>query len=289
MPPSLTLIEGALEDIGTYTIMFSFIFVGKLALRAAVNHINKGRIIKIGGNYAWFEKTGIKYVAINATPKIGKNAALIGVELNKNIISKKILNRRKEKIKREIIYLKLLNYDTIEQLDIIGRFSNLRYLYIANSPVSDLSALGWIGGNLVEISIINGCIQDIAPFKVCSALKKLNLTRNQIKDIEEIKNCKGIEELYLSLNLIEDTAPLNEITGLVKLSLNDNHIKKLILDKCSKIKEVNIAYNPIIIDEARFPPNMKRLTLCFSQYIRIRAINLNMNTQYYVVDSFNYH
>ena len=111
--------------------------------------------------------------------------------------------------------------DGIESLQGLERATNLEFLHVAPSRVSDLTPLATLP-NLRVLKLYENELSDISPLAKLASLEVLHLENNQIIDISPLENLKNLRELQLHGNLIENFSPLAELVNLERLRIDGN-------------------------------------------------------------------
>ncbi len=79
--------------------------------------------------------------------------------------------------------------------------------------------------NLVELSVRNGTISDLAPLAGLTSLESLGLSGNAIEDVSALGSLESLQWLDLSGNAVEDISALESLESLTYLRLDDNAIE----------------------------------------------------------------
>jgi len=154
-------------------------------------------------------------------------------------IGKKLKKISEDEIKEEFNSYLILDYYSINKnneitgisiykiyykkfYDLIINLKKLKYLYLLDNQIIDISALKDLT-NLNNLNLFNNQIRDISALKDLTNLNNLNLSNNQIIDISALKDLTNLNNLSLSYNQIRDISALKDLTNLNNLGLSYNH------------------------------------------------------------------
>ncbi|WDV46872.1 leucine-rich repeat domain-containing protein [Clostridiaceae bacterium M8S5] len=183
---------------------------------------------------------------------------------NNNISSLKQLGDINQGNCRKLEELKLSN-NNISSAKYLNVLTNLKFLYLSNNKISDLSDFD--GMNLYVLDLSKNGLQDISKLKKMKNLKLLNLRNNNIKDITPLKDITVVS-LMLDYNQIKriDELPISKLellsisnnqieyinediftgSGLIGINMNNNKIKSIdFISKLIQLRAIYVDSNPI--------------------------------------------
>ena len=139
----------------------------------------------------------------------------------------------------------------LSDIKLLGKFTNLKELYLANihppktrmprwmsllaklrildpskKKLIDLSPLEKLS-NLEIVTLIGSSVKDIKPLANLKNLKFLNLNETQVSDIKPVENLANLQGLYLSKTSVSDIEPIKSLTELKSLYLEDTGVSDL--------------------------------------------------------------
>ncbi len=155
----------------------------------------------------------------------------------------------------------------VSRLTGLEHATNLRALYLARCPVSDVSPLSGLAG-LETLVLNNSQISDISPLSGLSGLtyldihenaisnisslgslinlRYLDIHDNQVSDISALAGLHNLETAVLRINGIRDISPLAGLTHLETVYLEDNRIRDIsALASLSNLQNLNLSGNEI--------------------------------------------
>jgi len=112
---------------------------------------------------------------------------------------------------------------TNEDLAVISKLTNLKYLDISNNNVTDLSALSSLK-NVKYLSIATNPVENLAGVEGMTEMKLLHALDCSLTDINAVKGFAKLENVYLSGNKLTDLSALSSATEVVYLDASDNGI-----------------------------------------------------------------
>lgn len=121
-------------------------------------------------------------------------------------------------------HLELSNVKVRDRLK-FADLSDVRYLYLSDTDVNDLSFVGHMG-KLSVLRLKGKSISDISQVSKCSNLKALGIVMTDVRDISCLKG-KELEELDLYDNPIDDYTPLYEMKNLKYLVIGSSAAQKV--------------------------------------------------------------
>ena len=161
-----------------------------------------------------------------------------------------------------------IKFDTLNNVEIIGKCKNLNKLWFKNTNISYLSQ--FINSNNInlEFLLVDNCskldLVDIKQIKtlielhinhsmICSLdeisdlieLRILNLRNNNLSSLNNIKKLVNLESLNIQYNLIENVDELSFIPNLKYLYADNNNIQKLWLLPLINLKYLEISNNKL--------------------------------------------
>ena len=135
--------------------------------------------------------------------------------------------------------------DPIEDLRLLGRLTQLRYLEVTNAQVRDLSFLERLT-QLESLSLRGNDISDLKPLADLTQLESLRLPGNDISDLKPLADLTQLESLNLGGNEISDLKPLAGLTGLKYLYLWDNQVRDVSpLAGLVNLESLYLEWNPV--------------------------------------------
>ncbi len=127
-----------------------------------------------------------------------------------------------------------------------GKSNEIKYFSKDITRLRNLTTLA-AGGSVYYKSFISEWnIKDIHFLKDLTALKSLDLSRNQISDISFLKDLTALKSLNLSLNEISDISFLKDLTALKSLDLSRNQILDIsFLKDLIALQSLDLCFNQI--------------------------------------------
>lgn len=110
---------------------------------------------------------------------------------------------------------------TNDDLSIIAKLPNLKYLDISNNNISDLSALSGLK-NVKYLSVATNPITNLKGVEAMTEMKLLHALDCQLTDINAVKGFAKLENVYLSGNKLTDISALSSATEVTYLDASDN-------------------------------------------------------------------
>lgn len=93
-----------------------------------------------------------------------------------------------------------LGHQGMTNIEFVRNMPNLKYLIIADTPVTDLSPLAELK-NLEYLEVFLNGLTDISPLAECTGLRDVNLCFNNLTDITPLLELPELENIWLSGNL----------------------------------------------------------------------------------------
>ncbi|OEJ99749.1 leucine-rich repeat domain-containing protein [Roseivirga misakiensis] len=144
----------------------------------------------------------------------------------------------------ELSYLRLSN-TFISDLSPLTAINSLKTLDVSNSSVYDLSVLKYHTG-LEEMILFNSHVKDFTVLESFGKLRRLNLSNANGLDFSFINSLKAIKELQLTGVDGIDKIDFSNLLELEKLDLHQSDIKSLSgFDVLNDLKELNISQTSI--------------------------------------------
>ena len=112
---------------------------------------------------------------------------------------------------------------TNEDLTVLSKLPNLKYLDISNNNVTSLSALSSLK-NIKYLSIATNPVESLAGVEGLTEMKLLHALDCSLTDISAVKGFSKLESVYLSGNSITDISALSSATEVTYLDASDNKI-----------------------------------------------------------------
>ena len=110
-----------------------------------------------------------------------------------------------------------------EDLALIAKLSNLKYLDIANNNITDLSALSVLSG-VKYLSVAQNPVASLKGIENMKNLELLHALDCQLTEIDAITGFAKLENVYLSNNKLTTLAPLANATQVLSLDVSDNEL-----------------------------------------------------------------
>ncbi len=136
---------------------------------------------------------------------------------------------------------------TDKELDELGidRLSQVRWLHLGRTPVSDLAPLEKLTG-LRWLDLRRTPVSDLAPLEKLTELERLDLSGTPVSDLAPLEKLTGLERLDLSGTPVSDLAPLEKLTGLEGLDLRDTPVSDLApLEKLTGLRWLDLRRTPV--------------------------------------------
>lgn len=106
----------------------------------------------------------------------------------------------------------------------LSQLTQLEFLSLENSNLSNIDFLMNIPSSLTKLSIARNSIEEITGLSNLIQLKELNISRNNISDISKLQNLTQLRELDISWNFISEIDDLVYLSELRELNLHQNCI-----------------------------------------------------------------
>ena len=136
----------------------------------------------------------------------------------------------------------------VSDMSALAGLANLEYLHLSNNQVSDISALSALT-NLWDLSLSGNQISDISALATLTNLGRLSVSRNQVSDISVLVGVTNLVDLYLSHNEVSDISALAALTNLRNLWLENNRISNVsALVGLTNLDSISLRDNKQIVD-----------------------------------------
>ena len=119
-----------------------------------------------------------------------------------------------------------VNSNTISDFSPIAGLTNLKWLYLSNCSISDVSFLEGLT-QLIYLSLTSNPISDVSPLAGLTQLKWLYLFNTSVSDISALSELTQLSSLGISGSSLSDLSPLSKLTQLTYLSLGNNSISDI--------------------------------------------------------------
>lgn len=140
------------------------------------------------------------------------------------------------------LYLKSCN---IEDISCLKGLTKLKVLDISDNGITDISALSGLT-ELEELYMTHNKVNDISSLEGLPALEHLEISRNAISDIGSLQGKPNLKYLDASRNNISNISSLSGLTNLEHLKLSDNKIVDISpLKNLTKLSYLDLEYNDI--------------------------------------------
>lgn len=132
-----------------------------------------------------------------------------------------------------------------EELEIIGKLSNLERLTLNDCSLSTVSPLGDLTG-LTYLDLGNNTLRNISALSAMTGLTELNLQHNALTDLSSLSGLTSLTMLDVSYNNVTDLTPICGITTLTRLDAGNNNLTDITnLSILTSLKYLSLAYNTI--------------------------------------------
>lgn len=179
-----------------------------------------------------------------------------------------------------------LNNNEISNLGFLLPISNtLKYLYIDENNISDISALSDF--DLTEISANKNNIDNISSLSSNENIKYIKLNDNNISDLKALNSCTNITELYVARNKIKSLEGLEYALELSELDIAGNSVSELShISNSTLLTDVNINGNKVedISVLSKSKDTLKKVCLSFNNISNISAVSNCAQLQTLVFD-----
>lgn len=193
----------------------------------------------------------------NFVKKAGLSKPVLDTSLDGDIVWKdknferavrNILKKPKSSIRKSDVYgFTELNIagNSIESLDDIVHFTNLKSLDCSSNSISDISILSTLPG-LEALDLSNNQISDVSALKDLTGLQELNLSGNEITDVSSLKGLTQLKELYIIGNKINDITCLSGMTNMEIMEISSSYVSDIrVIGNMKKLTHLYLNDNKI--------------------------------------------
>jgi len=168
--------------------------------------------------------------------------------------------------------IKITKVKTLENIDDIALFENLKSLTIFNCGVKSIEVLSNMD-NLEFVNLAGNKIQDISPLSEIESLKELNISRNGLRSIENLKS-DTLEILTAKYNFIKTVNSLKNLPNLNTADFSQNNITKIIdLQDAKHLKTLILQKNPIVNINFVAYTNLKELDISYCSITNLKPLS----------------
>ena len=158
-----------------------------------------------------------------------------------------------------------LNASGVSNLSGLATCANLEYLDVSNDHVTDLSPLANCP-NLRELHMASNAVTSLDVVATLNNLEVLDLSYNAVENLAALRACTQLQELNLSHCSLEDISALGEIPSLTHLNASSNELTSIDgLENCVNLVEVDLSENKLVS------------IIQFSDIDTLTVININYN------------
>jgi Leucine-rich repeat (LRR) protein len=125
-----------------------------------------------------------------------------------------------------ITEIDLSDNQLVQNIEPLGRLTNLQKLNISGTTISDLSPIRNLT-ELVDIDISRSAVTDISVLKYASKITRLNLERTSISDLSVVRKMPALQFLDARGTKAGDLTGLAELTSLISLDVSATPIQSL--------------------------------------------------------------
>lgn len=134
----------------------------------------------------------------------------------------------------------------ISSISTLSNIDKLEYLDISNNTVRNLSVLSGMP-NLQELYINNNAVTDLSDIASLAKLQVLDVSYNNLSSIGPVSTITSLRHLNISNNQISDIQAVASLTSLVEFDASHNTITDVTaLKPCTELEIVNISHNAIV-------------------------------------------
>ena len=112
-----------------------------------------------------------------------------------------------------------LTRGSIESLDDLLMFKNIKSLHLVYQNISDISALSYLP--LEELNVAGNNITDLYPLESCIKIESLNIDGNPVSDISALSKLSYLTDINASSTAINDLSPLSKLYKLRYIYINN--------------------------------------------------------------------
>lgn len=146
----------------------------------------------------------------------------------------------------------------LQNLEPLAELADLQSLNLANSTITDLSALRNLTG-LVELNLSNTKVQDISPLKYSDNLVSFNINNTLVTEISVLERMTKLERLEMRNTPVTDFTPLSNATLLKFLNIENTKIISVApASTLTNLTELNVSGT--IVDDLTPLSALKNLT-----------------------------
>ncbi len=129
----------------------------------------------------------------------------------------------------------------LQNLEPLAQLAGLQSLNLANTTITDLSALRNLTG-LVELNLSNTKVQDISPLKYADNLVRFNISNTSVTEISVLERMTKLERLEMRNTLVTDFTPISNATLLKFLDIKNTRIISLApVSTLTSLAELNVS------------------------------------------------
>lgn len=152
--------------------------------------------------------------------------------------------------------------EDLSDLSPIGNFSNINYLHLSNSSITDIR----LDKNLNNIRSLWLKAENLSSLEFLERmpnLENLMIIETPLRNLEFVTQINKLKSLYLTKNNVNDCSALREVKTLVYLSVYDNPISSLaFIEHLDKLQYLSIGKVPANdFEPLQNLPNIKKISI----------------------------
>jgi Leucine-rich repeat (LRR) protein len=174
----------------------------------------------------------------------------------------------------------------LQNLEPLAQLADLQSLNLANTTITDLSALRNLTG-LVDLNLSNTKVQDISPLKYSDNLVSLNINHTPVTEIAVLERMAKLERLEMRNTDVTDFTPLANVPLLKYLDIKNTRIISLApVSTLTNLTELNVSGTTV--DDLAPLSTLKGLSTLSLDSTRIYNIAALSSLENLVTLSINY-
>ena len=150
------------------------------------------------------------------------------------------------------------------------RYSNLTFLYLDGTQVTNLSSLSE-STSLKEISFSRTVISDLTPLSKLAALEKIQLNWTKVNDLSPLSNLTSLRNIYFANSKIDNLSPLSGLMSLQEIELSETQVSDLApISDLTSLEDIN--FSSTLVDNLSPISGLKQLI--FVMFDNTKVTNL---------------
>ena len=213
--------ETGRESLEAYLDHTADVVVEELAQAVNPLRVAKIRSIVLARNDEWDEFPPLRYLRASDLDVLETPDDVEGLDLRgSGLRSIEALGRFTN------LQFVILSYTSVSDLSPLQNLTALRDLSLRGTSVNDLSPL--LGLTALQTLSLNGTsVSDLSPLLGLTALQTLSLNGTSVSDLSPLRGLSALQSLYLSGTLVSDLSPLRGLIALQSLYLTSTSVSDL--------------------------------------------------------------